>query len=616
MATPAPDWIVEVAFSTDPGSGTPVWENVSRWVKSFDFSRGTNHELDQPQTATGKVVFNNEDRRFDPTYAAGPYFPNILPMRRLRIRGSFGGTTYDECYGYAEDWLQDYPDDGTIQQVTVPFSDGFLWLALPSAEGSYAEELSGTRVANILAAAAWPSSTDVITFDNLGSSANPDVAGSGTTLSNSSWAPPSSGLIILFVESNIVGTPNTPTVSGNGITWIQIATIQGITNARLTLFAADASGSTTGITTADFGGQSQSSSRMAFMHADGVDLSGGVEAAFVQAVPGTGTATSGLITLSAAGGSNNRPVSGWAVGNAAMTPRADWTEMDELSSGSASIPKLETQQRPDAFETTASVTWDGVSRAWHGIAAELKVGLAQIDLDIDAGQSTVAAVTLGSDDKALSHLLEVHAAELGLMYVARTGKFTFVDRHAFLTAPTDFIVPWGDVDGEHRYVDVQLPYGHENIYNDVRVTRTGGTEQQAEDATSKLRFGPRTLSRTVILVTDNDAADQAAYLLARFANPELRVSRMELAVMRDTFQIAQVLAGEIGNKHQFRRRHPATPSDPIQHDVYIVGIEMWADADNDTWGAAWRLAPLASESAWVLDDPDFSILDDTTRLAY
>jgi hypothetical protein len=220
-----------------------------------------------------------------------------------------------------------------------------------------------------------------ITFTNLGASANPDIneLNDLSSYPNSSWTPPTSGLIVLFVASRAVtGTTNVPTVSGNSLTWTQIATVQRGSAHTMTLFGANASGSATGATTIDFAGQNQSFCRASFFLAEGVDLTGGVAAAFVQSPTNQGDGvTSGSVTLSAAAAGDNRPIAAfYHAANEVTTPRTDWDEMDDLA-GSFTNTAIETQSRDDAFETTASASWaTSTSVNWLGIAAELKATVA------------------------------------------------------------------------------------------------------------------------------------------------------------------------------------------------------------------------------------------------
>jgi hypothetical protein len=215
-----------------------------------------------------------------------------------------------------------------------------------------------------------------IAFANLGASANPDINNSAdqTSYANSSWTPPADGMIVVFVVSQRVGGPDTPTISGNGLTWAQIGTpLTFSTSRRLTLFGADATGSSAGVTTIDFGGNTQTFCNASFFHVTGADLSGGVAAAFVQTPTGSDTGTTGSVTLAAAGNAANRPISAWFhLANEATTPT--WTEIDDLA-GASPVRGLETQYRDDAFDTAAAASW-ATSSGWGGMAAEIKATVA------------------------------------------------------------------------------------------------------------------------------------------------------------------------------------------------------------------------------------------------
>jgi len=214
-----------------------------------------------------------------------------------------------------------------------------------------------------------------IAFANLGVSANPDINSGtdATSYANSSWTPPTDGLILVYVIAKRAAALDTPTISGNSLTWIQIGSTLncGGNNHGLSLFAANASGSSTGVTTISFGANTQLHCSASFFQATGVDLSGGVAAAFVQTATATGTGTTGTVPLAAAASSDNRPIAAFFhAQNEAKAPRVNWTEIDDLA-GTSGIRDLETQYRSDAFETTATATWT-TSDIWGGIASELK----------------------------------------------------------------------------------------------------------------------------------------------------------------------------------------------------------------------------------------------------
>lgn len=218
----------------------------------------------------------------------------------------------------------------------------------------------------------------MIAFVNLGSSANPDISTSAnqTAYSNSSWTPPTDGLIVICVNSRKSGGPEFPTsITGNSLTWVEILTYNPFSIWGMAMFAADASGATTGATTITYP-SSQSSCEASFFQVTGVDLSSGVAAAFVQTPTNTGTGTSGSVTLAAAGNSDNRPISSWLHdGDGAITERTNWTEFDGWNYSTGPARSAETQYRDDAFETTATATWTPTEN-WGGIAAELKAEVA------------------------------------------------------------------------------------------------------------------------------------------------------------------------------------------------------------------------------------------------
>ena len=239
-----------------------------------------------------------------------------------------------------------------------------------------------------------------IVFTNLGASANPDINSStdASSYASLSWTPPTAGLLIVAVHSRGNGVPAAqPTLSGNSLTFTQIDSVIR-TNDQLTLFGANLAGATTGITTVDFGGATQLNCEVSFFYATGVDLSGGVAAAFVQSVTSGvagGVTATGSATLAAASNTQNRPIAFfWHEANETTTPRTNWTAADDMR-GSGTVRSVHTEYRSDAFETTASATWTTAS-AWRVIAAEIKASVNNFTLAAGTGTYTLSgqAVTL------------------------------------------------------------------------------------------------------------------------------------------------------------------------------------------------------------------------------
>lgn len=213
------------------------------------------------------------------------------------------------------------------------------------------------------------------TFANSGVNAAPDFSvGSGTSHTTPTWTPPD-GLNFAGIHSRHGSGPVEPTMSGNGLTWVNVGSVMTGTLHRLTLFVAVASGATAGGTTVSFGAQDQVWMTGTFFYSPDADVSGGAAAALVQVVTGShnGANVGSLsIGLAAASHADNRPVAVfWKNHAEAFAPRASWTELDDLTVTGAR--RIQSQYRGDAFETTASghVTATNTS-IWLGIAAEVK----------------------------------------------------------------------------------------------------------------------------------------------------------------------------------------------------------------------------------------------------
>lgn len=128
MAVPTPK--VEIGFDlTDSGIGPflrlddPIagqLDNPDNWlggfilfdvtnkVRSIAIQRGKNRQLDQYDQGLANVVFNNNDRTFDPAYEASPYYGQIIPKRQIRI--SSGGVV--QFFGLIDDWNLFYDTNG------------------------------------------------------------------------------------------------------------------------------------------------------------------------------------------------------------------------------------------------------------------------------------------------------------------------------------------------------------------------------------------------------------------------------------------------------------------------------------------------------------------------
>lgn len=242
------------------------------------------------------------------------------------------------------------------------------------------------------------------------------------------------------------------------------------------------------------------------------------------------------------------------------------------------------------------------------------LGWPAADRDLDVGQSYMQATGALADQNALEHLITVQKSEQGIVYIAGDGHVQFEDRHHRLASPhTVSQATFGDDSGEKPYHGLEPRYGADTIYNDVRITRSGGSQQAVSDATSQAAYGKRSLSRTgLLMTTDNEALDQAGYLLKRYKDPALRTRSLTIIPETHPSDLwPQVLGREISDRITLRRNEAS-----LDQDYFIEGIIHDIDLVNYTWETIWQLSEADSQQYWCLGVTGYSEVGQTTYLCY
>jgi hypothetical protein len=126
--------------------GGQIFYDVTSSVKSIAIRRGKNRQLDEFDAGLANVVFDNNDRTFDPEFAASPFFGQIIPKRAIRI-SSAGQRVFT---GVIDDWNLDY-NPGGDSEASAASSDAFtLFNSQTLPAGTATPQLSGARVNAIL----------------------------------------------------------------------------------------------------------------------------------------------------------------------------------------------------------------------------------------------------------------------------------------------------------------------------------------------------------------------------------------------------------------------------------------------------------------------------------
>ena len=156
------------------------------------------------------------------------------------------------------------------------------------------------------------------------------------------------------------------------------------------------------------------------------------------------------------------------------------------------------------------------------------VGWPASERSIDTGDTTCQADP-GTLRTSLQAIRNCATTEIGGFFMDTDGKTKFVSREntikALATTPTQF----NDTGSQIPYVSIDFNTDDTVLANKISITRTGGSAQTAEDATSISTYFERNLVRTGLLMeTDAVASDYAYAVLATRKDADLRIKGMTI----------------------------------------------------------------------------------------
>lgn len=126
-----------------------VFTDVTSSVAAIRTNRGREREIDEYRTGTATVVFNDDDRTFDPANSASQFAGELEPMKRIEIK-------HDSEFlfnGWIDDWHVTYEPGDTLSRVTATCVDSFAILAnqeISEIAAAHSGDLSGERVRRVL----------------------------------------------------------------------------------------------------------------------------------------------------------------------------------------------------------------------------------------------------------------------------------------------------------------------------------------------------------------------------------------------------------------------------------------------------------------------------------
>lgn len=269
-------------------------------------------------------------------------------------------------------------------------------------------------------------------------------------------------------------------------------------------------------------------------------------------------------------------------------------------------------------------TATGVQTTDERVNAALdKMGWPALERDIDAGSHSMATSDLAQT--TLEEVQRAADAEGSIMFASPDGLATFKNKDWLIAASRSInIQGYVGYDpaptGEQAAHAISFEHSNElaRVANEVHFAREGGTVQSVSDAASILATdGPITYQRSDLHNSgDTEVLALAVRYLAAFKDPRLRIDSVTIAAVEDTgnadlnrllwdTQLGDLLAVLVEPAYGWE----------IEREVHVMGISHTITGDD--WLATFRLddAQVDEETFWILQDPVFGVLGETTRLA-
>lgn len=216
-----------------------------------------------------------------------------------------------------------------------------------------------------------------------------------TSYNTASITPTANNLVLLSVSTRtgISASPNQPTATGCGLTWVVINSVvydtESTSRRRLTLFRAMGASPSTGAITVDFGGQTQTQMQWCVDQASGIDTSGTngsgavVQSATQRIIESDPSETTIVATLAAFGSTDNGTYGCFANEDVSWTPVAGsgFTLLSDNNTAGTDGHATEWRATND---TTVDITF-GSQTGVGAIGAEIKAAVTTSVKDIIGG---------------------------------------------------------------------------------------------------------------------------------------------------------------------------------------------------------------------------------------
>lgn len=235
---------------------------------------------------------------------------------------------------------------------------------------------------------------------------------------------------------------------------------------------------------------------------------------------------------------------------------------------------------------------------------------------IDAGTEVFAETELDKRP-ALEHILHCEQSEFGLFFILRNGAARWVSRDTLQDSAIykEVQATFGTEPGDLPYIDVTPDYGDDGMYNNVSAKSILSTEVQTalnqdsidEDGDLAIDGGE------LLLVTDNKVLDWCYYYLYQAGTDGVKVRGLKCLPLTNSKLFEFVLDSELRTLVQVDKRFKGYST---SFAANMEGYTETIDFTQGTWELSMNLIGADVQRYWILGDPVYGVLGETTYLGF
>lgn len=611
-----PTAVLEFAPGANASVESPTWVDISSYllVESLRWEIGSGNADSRIRPSTLRFNLKNNTRRFDPEYAAGPYYGQLVPMVQVRLRFTHNAVTYATWRGYILEWPNTIKGH-SYSFVEVQAQDGLTVLQMLEVVSPFSAAVTD------LSPRAWYRFSEpvgaTVLVDSSGNGYHGTPEG-GPTFGQSGPIAAETDRAALFdeVDDRMV-LPTAAALTGSGA--FSIMGVGKITAALDGCYFYHAppqiTGSVHGL--ALFVSKSDDLATLTLLNTDGTDGIGigelRVTSTFTDLDEHHIVATyDGTDTYRIYFDGVEEDTHTLAGLSRAVTvpPKVGFLHGSNIYSG-CTISELALF---DSELTAANVLnlynlgatpWDNQLTSARITAVLDMIGWPAGLRDINTGISTMGVFT-GSGGSAFDAILEAVETENGRAWVAGDGKFTFRNRQARSTSTP--AATYSDDGADVKHFDVSHTRDDLNLFNVAQVTDVNGQVTEVRDSASVTQFYPRVISRTSQSPDPEEIYDYANWLKAQHAISRTRFRWMKARCFPDSSNTrwAALLGQKLGDLINVELTPPGGGA-AIDLDAFVEMISVTVSAG--MFEATYQLSPADGQRMLVLDDPVLAKLD-------